>query len=304
MLKAKSTSESVVSNPKILGELVRVIIEDWNSDDEEEGFKICTTAGRLRAVVNTGKGKLDTDLKKSRWVWRPKGNYLDHVSKDSGSFMLKKVEICSGDSGCFPPKSHMTGNKAYLSDYKDFNGGFVAFGSDPKGEKESKGVCVKLETPQQNGVQKGKIGRPYLSGSKKNMLAAPIYHPVLAEAVNTACYVLNRVLVTKPQNKTPYELLIGTGPNWMFDLDFLTNSMNYIPVSVEESMLMVVASKYQDSEDDVTRKVIKTCKMNLRFNGYSVLGLNASDTLPSDGIFNGAYNDDEDVGADGLISTT
>ncbi|GJS79952.1 putative ribonuclease H-like domain-containing protein [Tanacetum coccineum] len=32
----------------------------------------------------------------------------------------------------------------------------------------------------------------------------------LAEAVNTACYVLNRVLVTKPQNKTPYELLIGT----------------------------------------------------------------------------------------------
>ncbi|GKE00301.1 putative ribonuclease H-like domain-containing protein, partial [Tanacetum coccineum] len=30
-----------------------------------------------------------------------------------------------------------------------------------------------------------------------------------AEAVNTACYVLNRVLVTKPQNKTPYELLIA-----------------------------------------------------------------------------------------------
>nr|GEV20190.1 ribonuclease H-like domain-containing protein [Tanacetum cinerariifolium] len=27
------------------------------------------------------------------------------------------------------------------------------------------------------------------------------------EAVNTACYVLNRVLVTKPHNKTPYELL-------------------------------------------------------------------------------------------------
>ncbi|GJV33999.1 hypothetical protein Tco_1394399 [Tanacetum coccineum] len=48
-----------------------------------------TTVG-TRAVVNTGKGKLDTDLKKSRWVWRPKGNYLDHVSKDSGSFMLKK----------------------------------------------------------------------------------------------------------------------------------------------------------------------------------------------------------------------
>ncbi|GJU64018.1 putative ribonuclease H-like domain-containing protein [Tanacetum coccineum] len=30
-----------------------------------------------------------------------------------------------------------------------------------------------------------------------------------AEAVSTACYVLNRVLVTKPHNKTPYELLTG-----------------------------------------------------------------------------------------------
>ncbi|GJU52454.1 putative ribonuclease H-like domain-containing protein [Tanacetum coccineum] len=62
-----------------------------------------TTAG-TRAVVNTGKGKLETDLKKSRWVWRPKGNYLDHVSKDSGSFMLKKVEYVDpkGISKSFP----------------------------------------------------------------------------------------------------------------------------------------------------------------------------------------------------------
>ncbi|GJX17106.1 putative ribonuclease H-like domain-containing protein [Tanacetum coccineum] len=101
------------------------------------------TTARTRAVVKTGKGKLDTDLKNSRWVWRPKGNYLDHVSKDSGSFMLKKVEYVDPkgisksdhavvDSGC---SSHMTGNKAYLSDYEDFNRGFVAFGSDPKGSK-------------------------------------------------------------------------------------------------------------------------------------------------------------------------
>nr|GEZ35964.1 retrovirus-related Pol polyprotein from transposon TNT 1-94 [Tanacetum cinerariifolium] len=34
-----------------------------------------------------------------------------------------------------------------------------------------------------------------------------------AEAVSTACYVLNRVLVTKPQNKTPYELLTENKAN-------------------------------------------------------------------------------------------
>ncbi|GJS85063.1 putative ribonuclease H-like domain-containing protein [Tanacetum coccineum] len=33
------------------------------------------------------------------------------------------------------------------------------------------------------------------------------------EAVSTACYVLNRVLVTSPHNKTPYELVSGKVPN-------------------------------------------------------------------------------------------
>nr|GEX39801.1 hypothetical protein [Tanacetum cinerariifolium] len=37
--------------------------------------------------------------------------------------------------------------------------------------------------------------------------------PFWAKAVNTACYVQNRVLVTKPHNKTPYELLHGRTPN-------------------------------------------------------------------------------------------
>ncbi|GKD17934.1 putative ribonuclease H-like domain-containing protein [Tanacetum coccineum] len=97
-----------------------------------------TTVG-TRVVVSTGKGKMDNALKKSRWVWRPKGNYMDHESKESGSFMLKKFEYGNPeiflqdhavvDSGS---SSHMTDNKAYLLDYEDYNGGYVAFGSDPK----------------------------------------------------------------------------------------------------------------------------------------------------------------------------
>nr|GEU64392.1 hypothetical protein [Tanacetum cinerariifolium] len=34
-----------------------------------------------------------------------------------------------------------------------------------------------------------------------------------AEVVNTACYVQNRVLVTKPHNKTPYEILLSRTPS-------------------------------------------------------------------------------------------
>nr|GEU33483.1 ribonuclease H-like domain-containing protein [Tanacetum cinerariifolium] len=37
--------------------------------------------------------------------------------------------------------------------------------------------------------------------------------PFWAEAVNTACCVQNKVLVTKPNNKTPYELLHGRTPS-------------------------------------------------------------------------------------------
>ncbi|GKD92598.1 retrovirus-related pol polyprotein from transposon TNT 1-94 [Tanacetum coccineum] len=40
--------------------------------------------------------------------------------------------------------------------------------------------------------------------------------PFWAEAINTTCYVLNRVLVIKLQNKTPYELLIGKSPSISF----------------------------------------------------------------------------------------
>ncbi|GJS00520.1 putative ribonuclease H-like domain-containing protein [Tanacetum coccineum] len=65
-------------------------------------------------------------------------------------------------------------------------------------------------TPQQNGV----VERKYrtLIEAARTMLADSLL-PIAfwEEAVNTACYVLNKVLVTKPQNKTPYELLIDEG---------------------------------------------------------------------------------------------
>ncbi|GJY04682.1 putative ribonuclease H-like domain-containing protein [Tanacetum coccineum] len=113
--------------------------KDLKPDVKTFGVKNMTTVG-TRAVVS--KGKVENVLKKAKWVWRPKMNYQDHVYKYNGSYMLKKFEYGNPeillqdhavvDSGC---SSHMTGNKAYLSDYEDFNGGFVAFGSDPKGGK-------------------------------------------------------------------------------------------------------------------------------------------------------------------------
>ncbi|GKA90657.1 hypothetical protein Tco_0812527 [Tanacetum coccineum] len=66
--------------------------KDLKQDVKTFGIKNMTTAG-TRAVVNTGKGKMENDLKKSKacWVWRPKLKVLDHDSKNSGSYILLVV---------------------------------------------------------------------------------------------------------------------------------------------------------------------------------------------------------------------
>ncbi|GKC45783.1 putative ribonuclease H-like domain-containing protein, partial [Tanacetum coccineum] len=94
-----------------------------------------------------------------------------------------------------------------------------------------------------------------MKGIKREFNVARTLQQNGTEAVNTACYVQNRVLVIKPHNKTPYELFLGrkhalsfmrpfgcpvtilntidhlgSRPNWLFDIDALTNSMNYKPV--------------------------------------------------------------------------
>nr|GFB35774.1 ribonuclease H-like domain-containing protein [Tanacetum cinerariifolium] len=61
-------------------------------------------------------------------------------------------------------------------------------------------------TPQQNGIAERK-NRTLIEAARTLLADSLLSIPFWTEAVNTACYVQNRVLVTKPHNKTPYELL-------------------------------------------------------------------------------------------------
>ncbi|GJR35890.1 putative ribonuclease H-like domain-containing protein [Tanacetum coccineum] len=148
------------------------------------------------------------------------------------------------------------------------------------GSKGIKREYSNARTPQQNGVAERK-NRTLIKAARTMLANSFLPNTFWAEAVSTACYVLNRVLVTKPHNKTPYELLTGKipiinegflvgyslqskafrvynletkrveenlhitflenkpnvagkGPTWLFDLDYLTDSMNYHPVSSED----------------------------------------------------------------------
>nr|GEW32021.1 hypothetical protein [Tanacetum cinerariifolium] len=231
-----------------------------------------------------------------KWKWKPKCPVLDHVSRNtSASMTLKRFDY----------------NDA-LGRSKSLNGGYVAFGGNPKGGKISRKGKIrtgKLDFDDVYFVKELQFNLCSVSQmcDKKNSVFFN----------DTECLVLspdftlpdenqNRVLVTKPQNKTPYKLLhgrttsigfmrpfgclvtilntldslrkfdgkvdegflvgysvsskafrvfnsrtriiqetmhikfmenkpnvAGSGPTWLFDIDTLTKTMNYQPVTAE-----------------------------------------------------------------------
>ncbi|GJR38366.1 hypothetical protein Tco_1214050 [Tanacetum coccineum] len=97
----------------------------------------------VKAVSVVG-GKRETVVKPSAGCnWRPKRHYWNKFSKYNGGSNSRKCDNPQRalknkgivDSGC---SRHMTGNKAYLAEYQDYNGGPVAFGGS-KGYITGKG---------------------------------------------------------------------------------------------------------------------------------------------------------------------
>ncbi|GKD45064.1 retrovirus-related pol polyprotein from transposon TNT 1-94, partial [Tanacetum coccineum] len=80
------------------------------------------------------------------------------------------------------------------------------------GSKRINREYSNAKTPQQNGVAERK-NKTLIEAARTMLADSFLPNTFWAKAVSTACYVLNRVLVTKPQNKTPYELITGTQDN-------------------------------------------------------------------------------------------
>ncbi|GKB77774.1 putative ribonuclease H-like domain-containing protein, partial [Tanacetum coccineum] len=79
---------------------------------------------------------------------------------------------------------------------------------------EIKGIRKEFSisrTPQQNSVAERK-NRTLIKAARTMLADSKLPTTFWTEAVNTACYVQNRVLVIKPHNKTPYELFLGRKP--------------------------------------------------------------------------------------------
>ncbi|GJX83187.1 putative ribonuclease H-like domain-containing protein [Tanacetum coccineum] len=84
-----------------------------------------------------------------------------------------------------------------------------------KDETRIKREFSVARTPQQNGVNERK-NRTLIEAARTILVDSKLPTTFWAKAVNTACYVLNRVLVIKPHNKTPYELILFIYQDFIF----------------------------------------------------------------------------------------
>ncbi|GKF17345.1 putative ribonuclease H-like domain-containing protein, partial [Tanacetum coccineum] len=236
---------------------------------------------------------------------------------------------------------------------------------------EKKGIKKEFSvarTPQKNDVAKRR-NRTLIEAARTMLANSKFPITFWAEAVNTACYVQNRVLVVKPHNKTSYELfrgrtpalsfirpfgchvtilntldylgkfdgksdkeffvgysmnskdfrvynirtrkveenlyirfledkpiIVGDGPKWLFDIDVLTKSMNYVPVvagtnsndlvGIKESIGVGHSSKETGSSQDCI--LLPLWKDGLLFNSSSK---NASNDEPQPSINAGKKDD-------------
>nr|GEU32117.1 ribonuclease H-like domain-containing protein [Tanacetum cinerariifolium] len=195
----KSAREKVekVETPKQHKHYPRGNQRNWNNlMSQRLGSKLKTVGSSVNTVrsVNTADSKpimnyfrLISNAYKTRHlqVIRPY-NKATH-SRRSTEYKEKGVI----DSGC---SRHMIRNKFYLTDYEDYDGGFVSF-EDGKGRISGK-----------------RKNRTLIEAARTMLVDSKLPTTFWAEAVNTACYVLNRALVIKPHNKTPYELIYGRPP--------------------------------------------------------------------------------------------
>nr|GEU98109.1 putative reverse transcriptase domain-containing protein [Tanacetum cinerariifolium] len=178
---------------------------------------------------------------------------------------LKDKEVI--DSGC---SRHMTGNMSYLYDFKELNGGYVAFGGNPKGGKIYRKGQIKIGNLVRGlptkafendntcvACKKGKQHRASCKTKPVSYVDQPLYRlhmdlfrPTFVKILNKKSYYL---VVTDDYSSKAFRVfnsrtrivqetlhvnflenkpnVVGSGPIWLFHIDSLTKNMNYQPVT-------------------------------------------------------------------------
>nr|GEU62751.1 hypothetical protein [Tanacetum cinerariifolium] len=133
------------------------------------------------------------------------------------------------DSGC---SRHITGNISYLYDFKEINGGYVAFGGNPKGDTECVVLSSGFKLPDENHVLLRVLRENNMYNvDLKNIVPSGDLTCLFAKATLDESNLWHRRL-GHINFKTMNNLVKGSGPTLLFDIDTLTQSMNYQSVIV------------------------------------------------------------------------
>nr|GEY26725.1 ribonuclease H-like domain-containing protein [Tanacetum cinerariifolium] len=291
-----------------------------------------STSPIRRNLTHSQSPKTSNSPPKVTVVKAPVGN-LQHALKDKGVI----------DSGC---SRHMTGNMSYLFDFKELNGGYVAFRGNPKGGKifgKGKIKTGKLDFNDVYFVKELKFNLFSVSQmcDKKNSFLI----------TDTECLVLSpdfklpdesQVLLRVPRENNMYnvnlknivpsgdltclfekatinefnlwhrrlrhinfktinKLVKGSGPAWLFDIDSLTRTMNYQPVTagnqtnpsadvksaflygtIEEEVYVCQPPEFEDPDyPDKVYKVVKALYVSAAASVFAVCAKMHVSSLPN-----------------------
>nr|GEW22908.1 hypothetical protein [Tanacetum cinerariifolium] len=280
----------------------------WVKKVNTAKLKVAVNVAKAKAKHKVVNGKRGNVVKASAY-W---GNPREHL-QDKGVI----------NSSC---SRHITGNMSFLIDYKEINGGYVAFGGNPKkgkitgkckiktGKLDFENVYLAREDESKlwhrrlrhlnfktiNKLVKGNLVRGLPSKIFKNDQSC------------VACQKEKQYRAScKFDGQANEGFFLGyslnsSGPNWLFDIDALTKTMNYQPVVAQSNdFLGTNASNGEEDSTNSTNRV-NTVTLNINaasFSGFNAIGTNISINLPHDpnmpllediSIFKDSH-DDEDV---------
>nr|GEW06149.1 copia protein [Tanacetum cinerariifolium] len=130
--------------------------------------------------------------------------------------------------------------------YKEIDGGYVAFGGNPKRGKITGKCTVKTD---HLGKFDGKADEGFFVGYSLNSKVFRVF--------NSRTRIAKENLHIRFSESTPD--VVGTGPDWLFDIDALIRTMNYEPIVVDPK------SSHDDKSSDDGKKVDKDPRKESEF---------------------------------------
>nr|GEZ65520.1 ribonuclease H-like domain-containing protein [Tanacetum cinerariifolium] len=154
----------------------------------------------------------------------PKNNVLkEKINTTKGNLQYTFKDQWIFDSGC---SRHMTGNNSFLTDYQEIDGGFVTFGGSPKG--------VLLKVPRQNNMYSFDLKNVVPSGDHLGKFEGKADEGFLVGySVKSKEFKVFKSRTKKVEENLHIKFVEDKpnvarwGPEWLFDIDSLTVSMNY-----------------------------------------------------------------------------